>query len=186
MQTQRGAYRFPRGFVARPEGVHVTLVGMSVDTEQMIRNTFSHGFDKTALGLELDAAGPDGVTAHFEISPRHHQPFGIVHGGVYCAAAESIASCSAFIWLQASGIGGTAVGANNNTDFLRSVSEGTVTVVTTPVHRGRRQQLWHVAMTDDKGNLVATSSVRLQNLELPAGVELPRVGVDGDQGPTPA
>ncbi len=151
-------------------------MGMSVDTEQMIKDTFGKGFDSTALGLVLDEVTADRVLAHFELTPQHHQPFGIVHGGVYCAVAESVASCSGFTWLQDSGIGGTAVGVNNNTDFIKSVSTGTISVVSEPVHRGRRQQLWRVAMTDDRGRLVAASQVRLQNIELPEGVTLPTGG----------
>ncbi|MFW0785033.1 PaaI family thioesterase [Gordonia sp. CPCC 206044] len=149
---------------------------MSVDSEQLIKNTFGRGFDSAALGLVLDEVGADRVVAHLDLTPQHHQPFGIVHGGVYCAVAESVASCSAFTWLQSGDIGGTAVGVNNNTDFIRSVSTGRVTVISEPIHRGRRQQLWKVTMTDDRERLVATSQVRLQNIELPDGVELPTRG----------
>ena len=128
----------------------------------------SPGLD-SELGLTLVTVSGDGVTATLEIGPKHHQPFGIVHGGVYCAIAESVASVSAFLWLNESGIGGTAVGVNNNTDFLRSVASGTVTASATPIHRGRRQQLWRITMVDADDRLLATSQVRLQNVEIPAG-----------------
>ncbi|MFT3715113.1 MAG: PaaI family thioesterase [Gordonia sp. (in: high G+C Gram-positive bacteria)] len=116
------------------------------------------------LGTEILTADGDGVTARLPITPDLHQPFGIVHGGTYCAVAESTASISGFLWLQEQGLGGHAVGANNSTDFLRSVSEGVLHIATTPIHRGRRQQLWQVDMTDDDGRLIAQSRVRLQNL----------------------
>ncbi|WAC55661.1 PaaI family thioesterase [Gordonia sp. SL306] len=147
---------------------------MSVDDEQSIKDTFGRGFD-TSLGLRLQEVGRDRVVAVLELDDKHHQPFGIVHGGVYCAVAESVASVSAFTWLQATGIGGTAVGVNNNTDFIKSVSAGTISVESSPIHRGRRQQLWRVTMTDDQGRLVAASQVRLQNIELPEGVEVPAI-----------
>ena len=124
------------------------------------------GLDKL-LGVKLVTATGDGVTATLEITPDLHQPFGITHGGVYCAIAESAASISGFCWLQEQGLGGVAVGANNSTDFLRSISTGTLQVSTTPVHRGRRQQLWQVDMVDEEGRLVAQSRVRLQNLADP-------------------
>mgnify|MGYP002759375425 CR=1 FL=1 len=95
------------------------------------------------------------------------------HGGVYCAVAESAASMSGFYWLQETGIGGTAVGVNNNTDFLRSISTGTITARTSPIHRGRRQQLWAVEIFDDQDRMVSRSQVRLQNIEVPEGT-LPR------------
>jgi 1,4-dihydroxy-2-naphthoyl-CoA hydrolase len=39
-----------------------------------------------------------------------------------------------------------------------------VTAVSVPIHRGRRQQLWLITITDDKGRVVARGQVRLQNL----------------------
>jgi uncharacterized protein (TIGR00369 family) len=77
---------------------------------------------------------------------------------------ESLASVSAFTWLSANG-GGNIVGVNNNTDFLRAITEGTVYAVSEPVHRGRRQQLWLVTIRDERDRLVARGQVRLQNLE---------------------
>ena len=56
------------------------------------------------------------------------------------------------------------VGVNNNTDFLRAISSGTVTAVSTPIHRGRRQQLWLITITDDNDRVVARGQVRLQNI----------------------
>ncbi len=88
---------------------------------------------------------------------------GIVHGGVYCSIVESLASVSGQVWLAANG-DGHVVGVNNNTDFLRAISSGTVTAESTPIHRGRRQQLWLITITDDKDRLVARGQVRLQNL----------------------
>ena len=73
-----------------------------------------------------------------------------MHGGVYCSIIESLASVSGHVWLSENG-GGTVVGVNNNTDFLRAISSGTVTAVSTPIHRGRRQQLWLITITDDEG-----------------------------------
>jgi 1,4-dihydroxy-2-naphthoyl-CoA hydrolase len=89
---------------------------------------------------------------------------GLVHGGVYCSMVETMASVSAHTWLATRG-GGDVVGVNNNTDFLRSVGSGTVFGTAEPIHRGRRQQLWLVTITDDKHQVVARGQVRLQNLE---------------------
>ena len=81
----------------------------------------------------------------------------------YCSIVESLASLSAYLWLSQNG-GGNVVGVNNNTDFLRAISSGTVSAVSTPIHRGRRQQLWLVTITDDRDRVVARGQVRLQNL----------------------
>ena len=128
-----------------------------------VRREFSAPFD-AELGLVYTDVTPDGVKAQVEVKPSLLQPMGIVHGGVYCSMIESMASVSAYVWLSANG-GGNVVGVNNNTDFLRAISDGTVYGVSEPVHRGRRQQLWLVTIRDDKDRLVARGHVRLQNLE---------------------
>ena len=120
------------------------------------------GFD-SELGLRYLDLTPDGGRAELEISDKLLQPWGIVHGGVYCSIVESLASVSAAVWLAENG-GGVVVGVNNNTDFLRAIKKGTVTAVSTPIHRGRRQQLWSISVTDDSDRLVARGQVRLQNL----------------------
>jgi uncharacterized protein (TIGR00369 family) len=71
---------------------------------------------------------------------------------------------SGHVWLAEHG-GGTVVGVNNNTDFLRALKAGTVTATSTPIHRGRRQQLWLVTINDEDDRPVARGQVRLQNLE---------------------
>ena len=116
------------------------------------------------IGLVYTDVTPDGVKAELTVKPTLLQPMGIVHGGVWCAMVESMASVSAYVWLSANG-GGNVVGVNNNTDFLRAVTEGTVHGVSEWVHRGRRQQLWLVTIRDDRQRLVARGHVRLQNLE---------------------
>ncbi|MFT4126902.1 MAG: PaaI family thioesterase [Gordonia sp. (in: high G+C Gram-positive bacteria)] len=139
---------------------------MTLNPEELL-TAAPRGLD-AELGVVIESVDPDEIVAAIELQPKHHQPFGIVHGGVYCAFAESVASVSAFVWLHHTGIGGTAVGVNNNTDFLRSVSAGKITARSVPIHRGRRQQLWAVEMTDADGRIIARSQVRLQNIELPA------------------
>jgi 1,4-dihydroxy-2-naphthoyl-CoA hydrolase len=120
------------------------------------------GFDQE-LGLEYLEMTPDGGRARLKIQDKLLQPWGIMHGGVYCSIVESLASVSGHVWLSANG-GGTVVGVNNNTDFLRAISAGTITAVSTPIHRGRRQQLWLITITGDDDRVVARGQVRLQNI----------------------
>lgn len=122
------------------------------------------------LGVEHLELGPDKVVAQFTITENHLQPFGIPHGGIYCAVHESTASTAAFIWFGGKGV---VVGTNNSTDFLRQAKVGdTITVTATPIHRGRTQQLWHLDSVDQNDRLIAQGQVRLANIEqeLPAGI----------------
>ena len=113
------------------------------------------------LGFKLDEASGDRVEASFTVGPQHLQPYGIVHGGVYCSMVESIASIGGALWF---GDRGKVVGAANHTNFLRAVREGTLRATATPIHRGRSQQLWLVEIKDEQDRVAARGEVRLQNL----------------------
>lgn len=117
------------------------------------------------LGVEHVELTADKVVVRFTITERHLQPFGIPHGGIYCAVHESTASVAAQIWLGEKGV---VVGTNNSTDFIRQAKVGdTITVTATPIHRGRTQQLWHLDSVGEDGRLVAQGQVRLANLDQP-------------------
>lgn len=121
-------------------------------------------FDDHAIGLVWDTLAADRVTAHLECGPQHHQPYGIVHGGVWCTVVETMASIAGA--LRVAGDGKLTVGVSNTTDFLRSHREGRVDGVATPIHVGRSQQLWQVELTrSSDGKAVARGQVRLQNVD---------------------
>jgi uncharacterized protein (TIGR00369 family) len=114
-----------------------------------------------ALDFVLDEATADRVVAHWDVGPQHLQPYGIVHGGVYCSVVETCASVGAALWF---GERGRVVGVSNHTNFLRAAREGRLTATATPIHRGRSQQLWLVEVADGQSRAVARGEVRLQNL----------------------
>ncbi|MGJ9411903.1 PaaI family thioesterase [Aeromicrobium sp. CF4.19] len=117
------------------------------------------------LGVEHVEVGRDKVVVRFTIGEHHLQPFGIPHGGIYCAVHESTASTAGQVWL---GTEGVVVGTNNICDFVRQAAVGdTITTTATPVHRGRTQQLWHLDSLDQEGRLIAQGQVRLANLDRP-------------------
>ena len=115
-----------------------------------------------AAGLQLDVIEPSYVSGWIDLGAEHHQPWGLVHGGVYTSAIESAASLGASLAVQDHGL--MAVGVNNNTNFLRSMTAGRVAVEARPLQQSRTQQLWEVRLTDDEGRLVAVGQLRLQNV----------------------
>ena len=118
-----------------------------------------------AMGIEFDEWTAARVLAHVEIDERHHQPYGIVHGGVWASIVESVASHGAAMAAQEyEGVAGV-VGVANLTDFLRSHERGRVDAIASPVFVGRNQQLWAVEISrETDGKLVARGQVRFQNL----------------------
>ena len=121
------------------------------------------GFDAT-LGLVLDSVSPDLVIAHLEPDDRHLQPYGLVHGGVYCSIVESLGSVGSALHAIERGLVG-AVGLSNSTEFLRSHREGRLDARATPIHQGRSRQLRLVEITRaSDGKPVARGQLSTYNL----------------------
>jgi 1,4-dihydroxy-2-naphthoyl-CoA hydrolase len=125
-------------------------------------NAAACGWDR-AIGLRYLEATRDRVVAEYEVTPSHHQPYGIVHGGVHCSVVESL--CSTGAGLDAAARGLLVVGVENHTSFLRAIRHGVVRVTATPLTRGRRTQVWQAEIHDADGRLAATGRVRLLCLE---------------------
>ena len=116
------------------------------------------------LEIEFDERGPTRVVGSVAADERHHQPWGLVHGGLYTTVVETFATTGAFEAVKAQGM--QAVGVSNLTDFVRPHRSGRLEVVATAVHQGRTQQLWQVEiLRPEDRKLVARGQVRLQNIE---------------------
>jgi 1,4-dihydroxy-2-naphthoyl-CoA hydrolase len=116
------------------------------------------GFDGL-YGLELTELTDELVRGRVAVSDEIKQPAGLVHGGVYAAIAESLASYG-----TASAVVGDdklTAGLSNQTSFLRPITEGSIDAVATRRHRGRTTWVWEVEMSDDQGNLCVLSRVTI-------------------------
>ena len=113
------------------------------------------------------------MRARHAVGERHLQPYGIVHGGVYAAIAEAIASIGAAVSARALDPDLGVVGLDNHTSFLRAARAGTeIAAQAVPRHAGRRTQSWDVTMRDPDGRELAVSRVRLlvqPRVNLPSG-----------------
>jgi 1,4-dihydroxy-2-naphthoyl-CoA hydrolase len=112
------------------------------------------------LGFEFPLISPDRARGRFTVGDRHLQPEGLVHGGVYAALAEGLASMG-----TVEGVGRdrelTVTGMSNYTSFLRPVTAGTIEAEAEPFHRGRTTWIWDVRFTDERGRLCAVSRVTI-------------------------
>jgi 1,4-dihydroxy-2-naphthoyl-CoA hydrolase len=114
------------------------------------------------IGVEWIDFDPEQARARIAIEPRHLQPGGIVHGGVYAALAESICSAATFFAVRDDDM--VALGMANSTTFLRPISEGHVNAVARARQRGRTTWVWDCELSDDEGRVCAlvrmTAAVR--------------------------
>lgn len=111
-----------------------------------------------AMGMTYRRLSAEEVILEWTVGPEHLQPYGIVHGGVHAGAIETACSMGAVV--QA-GPGVQVMGVENQTSFLRAVKSGTLTCRATPIHPGKRLQLWEARITDDAERLIATGRVRI-------------------------
>ena len=118
------------------------------------------------LGLSFEEIGPERVVAFFETGVDLHQPWGLVHGGVFTAVIETAATTGAYQAVKDRGQ--LAVGVNNVTDFMRPHQQGRLDVVAEPLQQTKTQQLWQAVITREDGKTVARGQVRLQNVEADA------------------
>jgi uncharacterized protein (TIGR00369 family) len=138
-----------------------TLEGEALsDLDGFMTDRFGAG----VIGLRWDRLSRERGEAHLDPTEDLHQPTGIVHGGVWCAVVESMASVCGAMSVLSEGL--VCVGSHNATDFLRPHREGRVLGVATPIQVGRTQQLWLVELSrESDGKAIARGQVRLANID---------------------
>jgi uncharacterized protein (TIGR00369 family) len=105
-------------------------------------------------GVTFTAAEPDRVVARMTVRPDLCTTNNIVHGGALMAFADSVGAAATVINLPADAKGTTTL--ESKTNFIGGAREGTTLVATaTPVHRGRRTQVWQTRLETEEGKLIA-------------------------------
>lgn len=150
-------------------------ISPDIDKVTML-NAARGGFER-AIGLTFTRITDDEVACEVPVGPQLHQPYGLVHGGVYASIIETCASVGAA--LDAMKRQQTAVGLENTTSFLRAVRSGTLTGIARPIHRGRQSQVWECEVRGSDGKLAATGRVRMLCMEPGARVAGETVALKG-------
>ncbi|MCC8358812.1 PaaI family thioesterase [Salinimicrobium sediminilitoris] len=115
------------------------------------------------LDIEVSEVGEDYLIAKMPVTPKVHQPDGVLHGGATVALAETVGSMASFVFLNTDDyyVRGIEISANH----IKSISEGFVYAKATYLHKGRTTQLWSIRITDEAENLI--SIVKLTTITLP-------------------
>lgn len=120
--------------------------------------TAKQGFDGL-YGLELTEISDQRACGRVAVRDELKQPFGLVHGGVFAAIAESLASLATGRSVMA--VGQVAMGLSNQTSFLRPITEGMIHAEALRKHRGRTTWVWEVEISDDQGRLCVLARVTI-------------------------
>ncbi|MBL6606596.1 MAG: PaaI family thioesterase [Bacteroidetes bacterium] len=126
-----------------------------METTQLLEkiNAYCKGTLMETLEIEYVAIDADSLTAKMPVSPKVHQPDGVLHGGATLALAESVGSAAAQVLMadEQVQIRGLELSGNH----VKSVRSGYVWAKATILHRGKTTQLWQIHVTDDQAALVS-------------------------------
>jgi uncharacterized protein (TIGR00369 family) len=105
-------------------------------------------------GVIFTEASPERVVAHMLVRPDLCTLNHTIHGGAVMALADSVGAAATVINLPDDAKGTTTI--ESKTNFIGGAKEGTTVIATaTPVHRGRRTQVWQTRLETEDGRLVA-------------------------------
>ena len=105
------------------------------------------------MGIEFVAAAPERVVAEMNVRPELCTHPAVLHGGAIMAFADTLGAAGTILNLP-DGAGTTTI--ESKTNFIAAApAGGRVSGEATPLHRGRRTQVWQTRITTAEGRLVA-------------------------------
>jgi uncharacterized protein (TIGR00369 family) len=138
---------------------------MEFDKERILAicRNFSKDTLMGTLDIEFIDAGEDFLTAKMPVTPRVHQPMGLLHGGASVALAESVGSAASYMFINTDKqeVRGIEISANH----LKAKRNGVVYGTARIIHKGRSIHLWEIRITDENDSLI--SLCKLTNMVLP-------------------
>ena len=106
------------------------------------------------LGVEFISAELDHIVARMRVAPEHCTLGARVHGGAVMALADTMGGVAAFVNLAEGAPGTTTI--ESKTNFVGAAPAGAVLIATTtPIHRGRRTQVWQTRIETEERRPVA-------------------------------
>ena len=124
-----------------------------------VLNQMSKGNMVEHLGIEFLEIGKNFIKARMPVDKRTLQPLGLLHGGASVVLAETLGSVAATFMVNPEKQ--YCVGLEINANHIRSAREGFVTGITTPVHIGKKTQIWEIRITDESDELVCISRLTM-------------------------
>lgn len=132
----------------------ITLAALN----QLSKNTLAE-----QLGIEFTAIGEDFIEATMPVDHRTHQPMGLLHGGASVALAETLGSVAATCCIDTNTQ--FCVGLEINANHLKAARSGIVKGRTTPIHIGRKTQVWEIKIKNEGEGLVCISRITIAVLD---------------------
>lgn len=125
---------------------------------QMSKNTLVEH-----LAIEIIEMGKDYLIGKMPVDHRTHQPLGMLHGGASVVLAETLGSVAATLTVDPEKQ--YCVGLDINANHVKSVKSGFVYGKTSPIHVGKKTQVWEIRITNEAEELVCISRITMAVLD---------------------
>lgn len=122
-------------------------------------NQFSQDTMVEHLGIEIIELGSDYIIGKMPVDQRTHQPLGMLHGGASVALAETLGSIASTLTVNQKLQ--YCVGLEINANHIKSVRSGYVYGKASPVHIGKKTQVWEIRINNDDDQLVCISRITM-------------------------
>lgn len=119
----------------------------------------------TRMGIEITDYTPDRVAGTMPVT-GNRQPYGILHGGASAVLAETLGSLASALH---AGAERASVGIELSCTHHRAATEGLVSGVATPLHRGRSTATYEIVLTDEQGKRTCTARLTCLIRDAPPG-----------------
>ncbi|HET7363114.1 MAG TPA: PaaI family thioesterase [Burkholderiales bacterium] len=107
------------------------------------------------LGIEFVEVSADRVVARLIVTEKLLTTTGVVHGGTLMAFADTIGAAGTVANLAE---GQRTATLESKTNFIAGCKSGVIQAVATPIHKGRRTQVWETRITDEGGKLLSVTT----------------------------
>jgi len=115
------------------------------------------------LGMEWVELGDNYLKIKMPVNENTKQPYGLLHGGASCALAETAGSVASGLVIDPNKY--ICVGLEINANHVRSVRQGFVTAIATPLHLGKKTHVWDIKIYDDFNKLICISRLTVAILD---------------------
>ena len=110
------------------------------------------------FGIVISGYGENCIEAIMPVDHRTTQPFGLLHGGVSVALAETIGSLAGFLCIEE---GQAALGLDINANHHRPVKQGVVIAKAMPISLSKNIHVWQSDIRDEQDKLYCVSRLKL-------------------------
>ena len=116
------------------------------------------------LGMTFTEVGEDYLILEMPVTPKAHQPMGLLHGGVSAYILETIGSVGSSLLLNLSKE--HPVGLEINANHIKSMKDGILRAKASLIHKGRRTHIWQVDMHNkNNGDLICSGRLTVMIVE---------------------